>query len=170
MESSNRQGDMPEARNGDAQVNYVHFGGRGMSSDHEGREEVCAGCGVRGFAHAPLRWKIEGYRGFPDDHYCEACYWEFRKTEFAEEAVIRAIKNAGLDQMFSLKELQRAMDGVCGLEPHAFVEAIERGNNNIIESRSDEDLQSVYGPLAAKGRAVHGKAQAAWDAKGGHAA
>jgi hypothetical protein len=132
--------------------------------------EICAGCGVKGYPHAPLRWKIESSHGFPDDLYCDKCYWEFRKTEFADEAVIMAIKGAGLDQMFSLKELQRAMDGVCGLEPHAFAEALERGNNNLIESRTDEDLQSVYGPLAAKGRAVHGNAQAAWDAKGGHAA
>lgn len=134
------------------------------------RVEVCSGCGVKGYPHAPLKWKIENGLGLPADRYCDDCYWEFRKTEFAEEAVIRAIKHAGLDQMFSLKELQRAMDGVCGLEPHAFAEAIERGNNNVIESRSDEDLQSVYGPLAAKGRAVHGNAQAAWDAQGGHAA
>src|SRR5688572_20027816 len=94
--------------------------------------EVCAGCGIKGYPHAPLKWKIEGSNGFRDDHYCNACYWEFRKTEFAEEAVIRAIKHAGLDQMFSLKELQRAMDGVCGLEPEWFARALERGNNNLI--------------------------------------
>lgn len=131
--------------------------------------EVCAGCGVKGYPHAPLRWKIENHLSLPADYYCDRCYWEFRKTEFAEEAVIRAIKHAGLDQMFSLKELQRAMDGVCGLEPQWFARALERGNNNIIECRSDEDLQSVYRPLVAEGRAVHGNAQAAWDAKGGHA-
>lgn len=136
------------------------------------RVEVCSGCGVKGYPHAPLKWKIENGLGLPADRYCDDCYWEFRQTEFAEEAVIRAIKAAKLDQIFNLKELRRAMDGVCGLEPEHFARVLEQGHANLIEERSDEDLQATYGPLAAKGRAAHGSnaAQAAWDAKEGHAA
>lgn len=123
------------------------------------RMETCAGCGMRGSPHSPLRWKIKDtLGGFRDDLYCDVCHLEFRKTEYAEEAVIRAIKNAGLHEIFTLKELQRAMDGVCGVEPEWFAEAIDQGHHNLIQSRSDSELQDAYGLLVAQGRSSKGEA------------
>lgn len=117
--------------------------------------EVCAGCGAKGFPHAPLAWKIENALGFPTDLYCDVCHWEFRKTEFAEEAVIQTLKRAGLNRMFTLEELQRALDSMSSLTPEAFAAALERGNIGAIERRRDEEMQAAYGPLGAWG--VEGK-------------
>jgi hypothetical protein len=119
-----------------------------LSGDHpDNHLETCAGCGIKGYPHNPLRWKIEYDLDLPGDHYCDNCYREFRKTEFAEEATIRAIKTARLDQIFTLTELQRAMDGICGLEPEPFAKAIQQGHHNLIAARSADELRAVYGPL-----------------------
>lgn len=129
----------------------------------KGQVEKCDGCGVTGHSHGPLRWKIENDLGLPPDVYCDACYWEFHKTDFAEEAVLAALKLARLTETFTLKELQRAMDTICGATPEAFARYLETGTATEITPRSDAEIIEAYG-------VVHGKAQATLGGEGKHAA
>lgn len=107
--------------------------------------EKCDCCGLKGWPHAQLKWKSEDPVG-NTDVYCDACYWEFRRTEFAEEAVIQAIKLARLDELFTLSELQRAMAGVCGVEPEWFAKYLEEGTSTSIQRRTEDEMIAVYGP------------------------
>lgn len=114
------------------------------------KEETCDCCGAHGHPHAPLKWKIDDKKGSRADVYCDSCYWEFRRDELAEEAVIQAIKLAKLDKVFTLSELQRAMDGVCGLEPQWFAEYLKAGTTSRMEARSARELLAAYGPSVAE--------------------
>ena len=125
--------------------------------------EVCAGCGVAGHAEARLKWKIEDRWGGDPDLYCNVCYWAFRKTEFAEEAVIGAINLAKIGQQFTTQEIRRAMDDLGSLTPEAFADALEKGNASLLEPRSEEELTDAYGHSGVGSRV-------GWSAKGRHVA